>query len=228
MTSTANRPPLKSLACISPDCDLHAQPEQNNLTIRKVYGADRIRYLRCTHCGEEFSERKLTALFNCKIPEQRAIQISQQLAEGTSIKGTARLTQTNPDTVRRLALKLGRHSERFHDQHAQNLKVNVLEMDERHGYAQSKERQHWDAVTIDPNSKFVLQVEVGPRNETLIQRLMQRSAKRLFNRHDLALMTDGEGCYRTLFAQTFGVSYSPPAQVKEGDPVPPNIGSLAR
>jgi hypothetical protein len=35
---------------------------QDNLTVRKIYGQDRIRLLRCRTCGEEFSERRGTAL----------------------------------------------------------------------------------------------------------------------------------------------------------------------
>lgn len=54
-----------------------------NLTVRKVYGRDRIRYLRCRRCGTEFSERKNTPLWNCKLPEVKAVAIAEQLAEGT-------------------------------------------------------------------------------------------------------------------------------------------------
>ncbi len=77
------------LACVNVDCDLYAQAGKENLVIRKTYGMDQIRYLRCRTCGQEFSERKHSALWNVKILEARAIAISEQLAEGTSIKGTA-------------------------------------------------------------------------------------------------------------------------------------------
>lgn len=66
------RPPLESLACVNPECELYGQKEAENLTVRKVYGKyDDIRYLRCTRCREEFSERKNTALWNSKIPEKK-------------------------------------------------------------------------------------------------------------------------------------------------------------
>jgi hypothetical protein len=159
----------------------------------------------------------LTGLWNCKIPEERAIRVSQQLAEGTSLKGTARLTTTHPDTVRRLAVKFGHHADRFHDQQAQDLDISTLEMDERHGYVETKAQQQWDAVAIDPKSKFLVQVEVGPRDATLIERLMRGSAKRLKDRQDLVLMTDGEASYRTLFPEIFGVPYAPPAKARPDD-----------
>ena len=209
--SESERPPIASLACVNAKCDLYGQSGQANLTVRKVYGKDQIRYLRCRCCGEEFSERKNTALWNTKIPEDRAIEVSRQLAEGTSLKGTARLTHTHRSTVRRLSRKCGEHAEIFHHHQAQDLEISVLEMDERHGYVGSKDTQYWDGVAIDAASKFVVQVEVGPRDQQLIEQLMSRSAQRLAHPQDVVLMTDGEACYRTLFPVIFGVPYLPPA-----------------
>jgi hypothetical protein len=69
---TITRPPLASLACINPECELYGQSDQDNLIVRKIYGKyDAIRYLRCRRCREEFSERKNTALWNSKIPEKK-------------------------------------------------------------------------------------------------------------------------------------------------------------
>jgi hypothetical protein len=55
------RSPLDSLACVNVRCELYGQSSEQNLTVRKVYGKERIRYLRCRACGSEFSERKQTA-----------------------------------------------------------------------------------------------------------------------------------------------------------------------
>jgi len=206
----SSRLPLSALACVNSSCEVYGKPGQANLTVRKTYGKDNIRYLRCRCCGEEFSERKGTALWNTKIPEERAIAVGRQLAEGTSLKGTSRLTHSHRDTVRRLTRKFGEHAERFHDQKAQQLDIEVLEMDERHGFVASKAEQCWDAVAIDAASKFIVQVEVGPRIQLLFERLMYSSAARLAHPQELVLMTDGEACYRTLFPIVFGVPYLPP------------------
>ena len=50
-----SRPPLASLACVNPECDLYGEKGRNNLRIRKEYGKDQIRYLRCRACQDEFS-----------------------------------------------------------------------------------------------------------------------------------------------------------------------------
>lgn len=96
------RPLLSALACVNSKCESYGQAGLENLVVRKVYGQDQIRYLRCRCCGAEFSERKNTAFWNTKIPESRAIEVGRQIAEGTSIKGTSRLTYTHRATVKRL------------------------------------------------------------------------------------------------------------------------------
>jgi hypothetical protein len=41
------RPDLDTLACVNPECQRFRRPGENNLTVRKVYGRDGIRLLRC-------------------------------------------------------------------------------------------------------------------------------------------------------------------------------------
>jgi hypothetical protein len=71
--------------------------------VRKVYGKDEIRYLRCRTCSREFSERKRTALFNTKIEEKKAISVAEHLAEGVSTKGTSRLVGVSAQATKKKA-----------------------------------------------------------------------------------------------------------------------------
>lgn len=125
------RPDLNTLACVNPECHLFAQPGAGNLTIRKEYGRDRIRLLRCTRCKEEFSERRGTPLFNTKVSEARAVSIVEHLGEGCGIRATARLVKAGKDTVARLVKATGRHAQSFHDQRVQGIAPAALEFDEQ-------------------------------------------------------------------------------------------------
>jgi IS1 family transposase/transposase-like protein len=204
------RLPLASLACVTPDCHLYGQPGQGNLTVRKVYGKhNTIRYLRCCTCQEEFSERKHTALWNCKIPEEQAVSVVEHLSEANSIKGTARLVRVDPSTVRRLNKRAGQHGEQYHDEKVQEVDVENLQGDERHGFVAQKSQPAWEAELMDPKSKFVLAHVQGARNEALIWRLLQDGANRLADRHRVALFTDGDASYATLFPEIFGRPYRP-------------------
>ena len=207
--STNTRPQLETLACVNESCEYYGQAGQNNLTVRKIYGTAGIRYLRCRSCGEEFSERKQTALWNTKVSEEKAVAVAEHLAEGCSLKATARLAKVHPSVVQRLKRKVGEHGERFHDKRVQALKVVALQADERHGYAHDKSQPQWEAEVIDPQSKFVVSHVQGRRDETLIRRLLEDAAQRLANRHQLVLFTDGEASYESLFPEIFGQAYRP-------------------
>ena len=126
-----NRPSLDTLACVNAECHLFRQPGQGNLVIRKVYGDDRIRLLRCRRCGEEFSERRGTALFNTKLSEEKAEAVINHLDEGGGVRSTARLVKVSKDAVARLLRMAGRHAERFHDQQVHDLTPRALEFDEQ-------------------------------------------------------------------------------------------------
>src|SRR5215510_7502866 len=125
------RPDLTTLACVNRECQRFRRPGEGNLTVRKVYGHDRIRLLRCRTCGEEFSERRGTALFNTKITEAKAEDIIDHLGEGCGVRATARLSKVAKDTVARLLRMAGRHAERFHDQRVHDVTPRAVEFDEQ-------------------------------------------------------------------------------------------------
>lgn len=210
------RPPLASLACVNPNCDQYGQKGGDNVTIRKVYGRDQIRYLRCRCCQEEFSERKNTALWNSKIPERKAVSVAEHLADGCGIKSTARLVKVDPSTVRRLNRKVGTHGQQYHEQEVKDVMVTELQADERHGFAGSKQQPAWEAELMDPSSKFILAHVQGARDEVLIRHLLEDGAARLHNRHEVALFTDGLAAYRTMFPEIFGYAYYPPRRGRRG------------
>jgi len=67
------RPGLDTLARMNPKCQRFRLPGQANLTVRNVYGQDRIRLLRCQTCGEKYAERRGTAFFNTKVAQERKV-----------------------------------------------------------------------------------------------------------------------------------------------------------
>lgn len=209
METKITRPPLESLACVEADCDLYGQAGQGNLTVRKTYSQDEIRYLRCKCCGSEFSERKGTALWNTKVREEKAVSVADHLSEGCSPESTARLVQVDISVVTRLSRKTGQHGKLLHDERVRDIEVQALEADERHGFSESKQQPAWEAEMMDPESKLILSHQQGRRDEELIQRLYEDTVKRLAAPHDLVLFTDGEQSYATLFPIYFGQPYQP-------------------
>src|SRR5258708_20165000 len=109
-TPTNTRPQLGTLACINAACEYYGQAGQHNLTVRKTYGKDGIRYLRCRACRAEFSERKNTALWNTKVSEEKAVSVAEYLVEGCSLTATAPFARDHPSWVPPLNRKSGFHS----------------------------------------------------------------------------------------------------------------------
>ncbi len=211
-----HRPPIESLACVNDGCQQYAQAGHGNLSVRKTYGKDELRYLRCRSCGREFSERRNTPLWNSKISEQKALAVAEQLAEGTSFKGTSRVVKVSPEAVRRLAGQLGEHGERFHDTHVKDLSATALQADERWGFVGSKQQQLWEAEVIEPKSRLIVERAQGPRNEALLRRLLEGAQRRLCYPHGVVLFSDGEPSYQTLFPEVFGVPYRPARSRQRG------------
>jgi IS1 family transposase/transposase-like protein len=210
------RLPLESLACTNDECKSYGKTGSENLYVRRTYGKDQIRYLRCRHCGIEFSERRNSPLWNCKLPEAKAVAIAEQLAEGGSYKGTARVVKVSPETVRRLARQLGRHGKHFHDESVKDLPVTALQADERWGYTGRKAQQCWEAEVIDPASRLVVAREQGTRDEQLIRRLLEGACFRLRYPQGVVLFSDGEPSYKTLFPEVFGTPYRPARRGERG------------
>jgi transposase-like protein/IS1 family transposase len=210
-----NKLPLESLACVNDECEVYGRKGQGNLRVRKVYSRDEIRYLRCNRCAKEFSERKGTALWNCKLPEKKAIGIAEQLSEGTCFEGAARLLRVSTSAVQRLAGCLGQHGKQFHDERVRNLPSTALQADERWGYAGSKKQPQWEAEVIDPKSRLVERV-LGKRDETLIATVLRGAVARVSYPQGVVLFSDGEHSYKTLFPKVFGTPYQPKRNGKQG------------
>ena len=129
------RPALENLCCLNAQCKTYGQRGQANLRVRKTYGADRIRYLRCGCCGEEFSERKGTALFNCKISEAQAVSVIEHLDSACGLNATARLVGVSKDAVSRLLRVSGPVSYQLHDRLVRNVHPRALQFDEKWSYS---------------------------------------------------------------------------------------------
>ena len=225
------RPDLKSFCCLNPECKDYAARGRGNLTVRKTYGRDQIRYLRCRSCSEEFSERKGTALFNSKLREAQAVSIIEHLDSGCGLNATAHLVGVARQTVSRLLRCSGRLSGQLHDQLVRNLKPRALQFDEKWSYRGKKQAHlapgddpgqvgdHWDTNCLDPQTKLLVTLVPGPRTAQTIERAVQDAAQRLAaDAPQPALFTDGEEAYREAILAVFGHYYRSPHRKHRGRP----------
>lgn len=223
------RPAVENLCCLNPECKEYGQRGGDNLTLRKIYGADRIRYLRCRRCGVEFSERKGTSLFNCKVGESQAVSVIEHLDSGCGMNATARLVGVCKDTVHRLVRLSGQVSSQLHDRLIRQLHPCVLQFDEKWSYVGKKQAHltvaddpaeqgdYWDVNSLDPQSKLLVSLVPGKRTAQTIRQVVADAAKRLApETGQPALFTDGEPTYEPAILAAFGHRYPASAQRRWG------------
>lgn len=130
--------PLDQLCCVNETCPLKGTYAGGNLSVRRGKGSGRWRILHCAACKSEFSERKGTALWGSRMPLDKAEAIAQHLQEGCGIRQTARLVGASKDGVTAMAMRLGLHAKRFHDQRVQDLVVTEVQFDEKWAFVEKK------------------------------------------------------------------------------------------
>jgi transposase-like protein len=108
---------LKIFCCQNPQCTDYGRRGLDNLRVCFRYGPTKAtRVLACRTCQHRFTERKGTALYRCKLPEDKAVAVLHHLQEDCGVRQTSRLVGVNKDTVVRLALAAGQHAQQVHDE----------------------------------------------------------------------------------------------------------------
>ena len=108
---------LKIFCCQNPECLDYGQRGLGNLRVcfRNGPNKDR-RVLACRTCQHRFGERKGSALYRCKLPDDKALSVLQHLQESCGVRQTGRLVGVNKNTVIRLAVVAGQHAQEVHDE----------------------------------------------------------------------------------------------------------------
>lgn len=108
---------LRKFSCQNPDCTDYGRRGLDNLRVCFRYGPQQsTRVLACRTCRKRFSERKGSALYRCRLPEDKAIAVFQHLQDDCGVRQTSRLVGVNKNTVTRLAQVAGTHARQVHDE----------------------------------------------------------------------------------------------------------------
>lgn len=135
------------------------------------------------------------------------MSIAEHIAEGYSPSSIVRTCKTHHDTVERVARVAAEHASAIHDTYAVDLKVTAVQADERWGFAATKKNQLWEAITLDPRSKFIIALHLGQRTESTIRGLLEETVQRIIDPQSVVLYSDGLSLYASLFPELFGVPF---------------------
>lgn len=131
--------PVLDVACVNEKCSQYGVLGAGNVVLRRVYGTDSIRFVRCVTCEHEFSERNGTALFELRLPKAKMLEVVQHLAEGVGVRKTSRLTGVGRQTVGRVLRTVGKHAKEVHDRFVRGIKVEEVQFDEMWAFVKKKQ-----------------------------------------------------------------------------------------
>ena len=109
---------LEDLCCMNSDCEMVGIRGAGNLRPHGWSGKKEngIRMIFCRTCKTMHSERKGTALWQSRLPEDKIVQVLEHVAEGNGVRATHRLTGVHRDTISRLTRVAGEHAAALHDE----------------------------------------------------------------------------------------------------------------
>lgn len=177
-----------------------------------------------------------------RLDTARRAHVLKSLAEGMSLRGTARLTGVARMTVEKLLRDLGAACIAYQDANLRNLTCRRVQCDEIWAFCYAKKKnvtpeiaeKHpdagdvWTWTAIDADSKLVLSWLVAGRDAGSAYTFMTDVASRL--KHRVQLTTDAHKPYLSAVEDAFGldVDYSVLQKVYGADPEPQKQYSPAK
>lgn len=195
----------------------------------RTHGSDRGEAcFRCTACGTIVEARAGTAYADIRTNLQTYERGAQLLAEGMSIRATARVLDVDKDTVCGWVRQVGEHCAGVAAYHFRQLHLTECQLDELWTFVYKKEAhltafeklagQYGDAwiwIAFDPVHKLVPVWVVGKRTLTNAQTLIKRLKNRL-DGHIPFFTSDELPHYADALLAVYGVLVTPPRRFRRG------------
>ncbi len=169
---------------------------------------------RCHSCGKTYVE-STKALDGMRIGVDKSAQIISMLCEGLSIRATARLSNTAPNTIMELLLIAGARCQRYmHDMHV-NVPVENVQIDEIWSFVGCKERTRkrlskptgscgdtYCFTALEGNSKLLVTYHIGERSGEEGWRFVRKLARACAD-EKFTIASDGWRPYKHLIPNHF-------------------------
>jgi transposase-like protein len=170
-------------------------------------GSGEQRYIyHCQDCGSYYSETKNTPLEGLKTPLSRITMILNAINDGMGINAACRTFHAGKPSINRWLVRLGGLKEtlllytlchKFIQQLVEGDELYTKVGENKPAFAS----EGWTIVLMDRASRFIWELECGPRETSLFERAMQTLSQVIEQTEDLTLFTDGERRYGTLLFQ---------------------------
>src|SRR6266496_2408239 len=189
--------------------------------------------LRCERCGWMYEARDATAYVGIRT-DLRIYELGAKLlAEGMSIRATARVLGVDKDTVCAWLCQLGEHCTRVAAYHFRQLHLTECQLDELWTFVHKKEARltpleqmlgvygdTWVWIAFAPLSKIV-PVWVAGKRTLRTGRLLVKRLKNRLDTHIPFFTSDDLPHYADALLEVYGETIQPPRTGKRGRPRQP-------
>ena len=128
--------------CPNKQCIDYRKKGQGNIVCYGTYGKHKTKLLRCRSCKSRFSERRNTVFFGLHLDEESIERVVRCLAEGNSIRATARIMGLDKDTVHRIFERASSHCQKVLSELLTDLHLEEFQMDELWSLVKKGKRSH--------------------------------------------------------------------------------------
>ena len=127
--------------------------------------AEQIQTFRGPACHATFSARRHTPLYRLKTPSHHVAMVLSALAEGLDPSAAERVFGYRQATITTWLTRAGKHAELFHEHSFRNLHIPHLQLDEIRTRLRSSTHVLWLWLAIDPCTKLLPVLSLGPRTQ---------------------------------------------------------------
>ncbi len=167
------RIPTEGFACPNQQCAYFGITEAH---IHALVGdgkhgrAEQIQTFRCQACCTTFTSRRHTPLYRLKTPSHHVARVLSALAEGLDPSAAERVFGYRHATIITWMSRAGEHAQTLHQHSFCNLHLPHLQLDELRTRLRCAKQVLW--LAIDPLTKILPVLELGPRTQTMAHLLI--------------------------------------------------------
>ena len=165
---------------------------------------ERIQTFRCQACHTTFSARRHTPLYRLKTPSHQIAVVLTALAEGLDPSAAERVFGYRQPTITTWLSRAGEHAQTLHERSFRALQLPHLQLDELRTRLCSSTQVLWLWLAIDPLTKILPVLHLGPRTQNMAH-LLIHSLQQILAPGCLPLFTsDGLNLYFYALTAHFG------------------------
>ncbi len=220
--------------CPHAGCDYRGWRGLGNLRANGHPSGGPWRQFHCTSCKGYFLETHGTIFHGKQAAVELMVRVLACLAEGLGIRATARVFEVDPNTVLHWLVEAAEQLRAFCasflcDVHVRQLQLDELyamlrevksgEISEDEAIKRLERSPYWVWTAMDPESKLLVVIDVGPRTLAMAQCVVHQVFQHLAPDGVPLFLTDGLKDYGTAFLSHCG-QWMQPARRRDKGPLP--------